>query len=490
MNISGEFRLSSDARRTHASPVISGVESVHFVGIGGIAMASVAAALKELGVEVTGSDAGVYRPASDVLATAGIVPRIGYDAANLASGADLVVIGNAISRGNPEAEEVLARRMRFCSLPELLREMFIRRKRSLVVCGTHGKTTTASLLAWVFEHSGRHPSFLIGGVPNNFPIGARFTDSPWIILEGDEYDTAFFDKRSKFVHYQPEVALLNNLEFDHADIFDNLAAIQKSFSHLIRLVPRNGLVLANGDDPGLAPVLDVTFCPVTRFGLGAGNDVAARIVELGADAGTFEVGGARFRIPLAGRFNICNALGVVACARHCGLTDAEIQAAFDTFTGVQRRMQARGTADSVTVVDDFAHHPTAIRETIEALRLKFPARRIWAVFEPRSNTTRRHVFQRELAGALTVADAVVVAQVAALDRLKPEERLDPDRLIEDVRQAGRPAEYLPEVPQIVAHLAQKAASGDVIAVLSNGGFGGIHDRLLEALRQRKPRSVA
>jgi len=449
-------------------------------------MASVAAALKALGVEVTGSDAGVYRPAADVLAAAGIEPALGYDARNLASVPDLVVIGNAISRGNPEAEEVLARRMRYCSLPELLREYFIRKKRALVVCGTHGKTTTASLLAWVFEHSGRRPSFLIGGVPNNFPVGARFTDSPWIILEGDEYDTAFFDKRSKFVHYQPEVAVLNNLEFDHADIFENLAAIQKSFSHLIRLVPRNGLVLANGDDPGLAPLLDVTFCPVTRFGLGAGNDVAARVVELGADVSAFEVGGLRFRVPLAGRFNVLNALAVLACARHCGIPDSEIQAAFETFTGVQRRMQVRGTEGGVTVLDDFAHHPTAIRETLQALRLKYPGRRLWAVFEPRSNTTRRCVFQGELAGALAEANVVVVAQVAALERLKPAERLDPVRLIADVRQGGRRAEYLPDVPQIVAFVVQEAKPGDVIAVLSNGGFGEIHGKLLEALKRPAP----
>lgn len=470
--------------------VIAGVESVHFVGIGGIAMASVAAALKALDVEVTGSDAGIYRPASDVLAAAEITPCVGYNAANLASGPDLVVIGNAISRGNPEAEEVLARRLRYCSLPELLREFFIRKKRSLVVCGTHGKTTTASLLAWAFEHSRRRPSFLIGGVPNNFPVGARFTDSPWIILEGDEYDTAFFDKRSKFVHYQPEVALLNNLEFDHADIFENLAAIQRSFSHLIRLVPRNGLVLANGDDPGLAPLLDVTFCPIARFGSGPGNDARAEVIELGADHSEFAVGGHRFRIPLAGRFNVMNALAVTACARHCGLTDEEIQAAFDTFTGVQRRMQVRGTASGVTILDDFAHHPTAIRETLRALRLKYPGGRLWAIFEPRSNTTRRGVFQHELAEALAEAEVIVVAQVAALDRLKPEERLDAVRLIADVQQAGRRAEYLPDVTQIVAFAAEESMPGDVLAVLSNGGFGGIHDKLFEALRRRQQARTA
>jgi UDP-N-acetylmuramate: L-alanyl-gamma-D-glutamyl-meso-diaminopimelate ligase len=468
------------------APMIAGIRSVHFVGIGGIAMASVAAAMRARGFLVTGSDQGVYRPASDVLGAAGIVPRIGYTAANLEPRPDLVVIGNAISRGNPEAEEVLARRDRYCSLPELLREFFIRGKRSLVVCGTHGKTTTTSLLAWVFESSGRTPSFLIGGVPRNFPVGARFTSSDWIVLEGDEYDTAFFDKRSKFVHYQPEVAILNNLEYDHADIFENVAAIQKSFSHLIRLVPRNGLVLANGDDQQLAPLLDVPFCPVVRFGLGEGNAVAGRILTLGPGHSEFEVGGDTFRIGLAGRFNVMNALAVLACARHCGIPDDQIRRAFATFEGVQRRMEVRGEVGGVTVVDDFAHHPTAIRETLAALRLKFPGRRLWALFEPRSNTTRRRVFQRELATALTGADHVIVAQVAALERLRPEERLDPELLIRDVRVAGRLAEYLPEVKEIVAFVAERAREGDVVAVLSNGGFGGIHERLTEALCSRCP----
>lgn len=462
----------------------SRLQHVHFIGIGGIAMASVAAALKARGSHVTGSDQAVYPPASDVLATAGITPHLDYAPTHVPAHSDLVVIGNAISRGNPEAEEVLARRLRYTSLPELLHEHFIRGRRSLVVCGTHGKTTTAALLAWVFHHSGRQPSFLIGGVPNNFPLGASFTASDWIILEGDEYDTAFFDKRSKFVHYQPEVALLNNLEFDHADIFENLAAIQKSFSHLIRLVPRNGLVLAHGDDPNLAPLLDVDFCPVRRFGLGPGNTVQARQVHLAPDHSTFEVDGVPFHVPLAGRFNVLNALGVVACARHCGVPDPAIQAALASFQGVQRRMQVRGTEHDITVVDDFAHHPTAIRETLAALRLRFPGRRLWAVFEPRSNTTRRRVFQRELAAALAAADVVVVAPVAALERLPANERLDPLRLIQDVQAAGRPAHYLASVPEIVTFLSRQTAPADVVVGLSNGGFGGFHARLLAALRDR------
>lgn len=465
--------------------MVSDIRSVYFVGIGGIAMASAAAALKARGLAVAGSDQAIYEPAAGILRTAGIAPQPAYRAKNLEPTPDLIVIGNAISRGNPEAEAVLERRLRYCSLPELLREFFLRGRRSLVVAGTHGKTTTASLLAWVLECAGRQPSFLIGGVPNNFGVGARFNDSEWFVIEGDEYDTAFFDKRSKFVHYQPEVALLNNLEFDHADIFDNLAAIQKSFSHFIRLVPRNGLVLANGDDLNLAPLLNVDFCPVTRFGLGETNGLRARIVDLAPDHTDFAVGKEQFRLCLAGEFNVRNALGVLACARHCGIPDATIRAAFVSFRGVRRRMEIKGTAGGVTVVDDFGHHPTAIAVTLRALRLRFPQRPLWAVFEPRSNTTRRRVFQSELPGALAMADKVVVAQVARLEQLPPADRLDPEQLMRDLREAGRPARYLPDVASIVQFVAAEARPGDVVAVLSNGGFGGIHDKLLAALERRE-----
>jgi len=402
---------------------------------------------------------------------------------NLSHKPDLIVIGNAISRGNPEVEFILDRKMRYCSLPELLKEFFIRGQRSLVVTGTHGKTTTTSLLTWVFEHNGLNPSFLIGGIPNNLGQGARFTESEWFIIEGDEYDTAFFDKRSKFVHYLPEVAVINNLEFDHADIFENLAAVQKSFSHLIRLIPRNGLLLANGDEPALSLLLDVKHCPVTRFGLGESNDASATHLELDASMSKFSIGDARFSVPLTGELNVRNALAVAACARHCGLTDAQIQSAFDRFTGIKRRMEIRGCARGVTVVDDFGHHPTAIRETIRALRVKFPARRLWAVFEPRSNTTRRHVFQRELGEALGLADAVVVSEVARLELLSPEERLDPGKLMSDLQSAGTSAAYLATVESIIEHVAAGARTGDIVCVFSNGGFEGIHSRLLERLGQ-------
>src|SRR5271163_4225293 len=377
--------------------MFSEIKSVHFVGIGGTAMAAVAAALRDQGFAVSGSDQNVYPPMSTFLAAKKIDVMQGYAESNLAGKPDLVVIGNAISRGNSEAEVVLEQKLRYCSLPELLKEFFIRGKRSLVVAGTHGKTTTTSLLTWVFEHNGLNPSFLIGGIPNNFGEGARFTDSPWFIIEGDEYDTAFFDKRSKFIHYQPEVAIVNNLEFDHADIFENLDAIKKSFSHFIRLVPRNGLLLGNGDDANLAPLLQVTHCPVKQFGLGDHNAVRAFNLRFGPTATEFEIPSFKFHLNLVGELNVRNALAVVGAAKHCGLKNQQIQSAFDTFKGIKRRMEVKGIAGGVTVIDDFGHHPTAIRETLRALRLRYAREKIWAIFEPRSNSTRRNCFQAELA---------------------------------------------------------------------------------------------
>ena len=459
----------------------SAIKSVHFTGIGGTAMAAAAAAMQDKGFQVTGSDQNVYEPMATFLATKKIPVMNGYAEQNLAYQPDLVVIGNAISRGNPEAEYVLDHKLRYCSLPELLREFFIRGKRSLVVAGTHGKTTTTSLLTWVFEHNGLNPSYLIGGIPNNFSQGARFTDSEWFIIEGDEYDTAFFDKRSKFIHYQPEVAIINNLEFDHADIFENLAAVKKTFSHFIRLIPRNGLLLGNGDDENLQPLLNVTHCPVKKFGLGGDYAVHAFNIRYGPTATEFEIPSCKFHLNLVGELNVRNALAVIGAAKHCGLSNKQIQSAFATFTGIKRRMEIKGIAGGVTVIDDFGHHPTAIKETLRALRIKYAKEKVWAVFEPRSNSTRRNVFQQELAEAFADADAVIVAQVARLEQLAPGERLNPEQLMREISAGGKPSAYLANADAIVAYLAQHAQGGDVVCVFSNGGFDGIHGKLLQRL---------
>ena len=443
-------------------------------------MASVAAALKERGFAITGSDQGIYPPMSTFLEERGIEARP-FDVANLAYKPDLVVIGNAISRGNPEAEYALEHKLAYCALPELLKHQFLRDKHSLVVCGTHGKTTTASLLAWLLEHNGLNPSFLIGGIPNNLGQGARFTDSEWCVLEGDEYDTAFFDKRSKFVHYLPEAVVINNLEFDHADIFGSLAEIQTSFQRLINIIPRNGLLLANGDEPNLLPLTGVGHCPVRHFGLG--NDCVAQADQLlvSESGSTFRLGSAQFRISMIGELNVRNALAALLMARYAGLSDEQIQAGFDTFEGIRRRMEIRGEVNGVTVIDDFAHHPTAIRETLKALSRRFPERRVWAIFEPRSNTTRRNHFQIELAEALRLAKRVVVAEVARLEQVPPEERLNPAQLMADIRAAGVETDYLPTADEIVTHVVPQAQPGDILCVLSNGGFDNIHQKLIDAL---------
>ena len=369
----------------------SEIKSVHFTGIGGTAMATAAAAMLDRGFTVTGSDQNVYEPMASFLPRKKIAVMNGYDERNLAHKPDLVVIGNAISRGNPEAEYVLDHKLRYCSLAALLAEFFIRGKRSIVVSGTHGKTTTTSLLTWVFEHNGLNPSYLIGGIPNNFSQGARFTDSEWFIIEGDEYDTAFFDKRSKFIHYQPEVAIINNLEFDHADIFDNLDAVKKTFSHFIRLVPRNGLLLGNGDDANLAPLLNVTHCPVKQFGLGGDNAVQAFNLRFGPTATEFEIPSFKFHLNLVGELNVRNALAVIGAAKHCGLSNKQIQSRVRHIQGHQAAHGSKGIAGGVTVIDDFGHHPTAIRETLARCASNTRRRRSGR-FSSRARTRRGGMF--------------------------------------------------------------------------------------------------
>ncbi len=467
-------------REVNPDASIDNAHSIHFVGICGTAMASVAAALKERGAAVTGSDHGIYPPMSAFLEERGIEARP-FDKANLAQRPDLVVIGNAISRGNPEVEFVLEQKLDYCSLPELLKHRFLRGKRSLVVSGTHGKTTTASLLVWLLEHNDLNPSFLIGGIPNNLGQGARFTDSDWFVIEGDEYDTAFFDKRSKFIHYLPEAVVINNLEFDHADIFGNLAEIQTAFRRLINIVPRNGLLLVNGDDANLQPLLGIDHCPVRRFGLGSDCDELASQLMFSESSSEFRLGDTTFCIPMSGELNVRNAIAALLFARYAGLSDDQIQSGFDTFEGIRRRMEIRGEENGIMVIDDFAHHPTAIRETLKALGQRYPGRRVWAIFEPRSNTTRRNYFQDELASALRLAKRVVVAEVARLEQIPAEERLDPGRLMEDIRSAGTTADYLATTDEIVTHVTAQAEPSDILCVLSNGGFGNIHQKLLDAL---------
>ena len=456
---------------------------LYFMGICGTAMGSVAAAFRDAGYRVMGSDAHVYDPMKSFLESRGIEILNGYDPGNLSEEVDLYVIGNAQSRGNPEVEAVLREKVPYVSLPELLRREILQGKRNFVVSGTHGKTTTSSLLAWIFESAGADPGYVIGGIPGNLDQGARFTDSDFVILEGDEYDSAFFDKRSKFIQYLPEVAIVNNMEFDHADIFDDLAAVKRTFGHMVRLVPENGLVLLNGDDANCEEVFAAEgHSPVKRVGFGENCDARIEDVVYHQESTTFRLEGEAYEIPLNGEFNVRNAAMAISAARFGDLSPDQIREALLQFSGIKRRQEVRGvTARGITVIDDFAHHPTAIRQAIQGLRSKYPGSRMWGVFEPRSNTTRRNVFQEALPAALAEADAVCIAAVARADQLDEDERLDPDQLMETLRASGKPAYYEPDVDAIIGRLGAEAEDGDVIVVLSNGGFGNIHERLLEIL---------
>lgn len=456
---------------------------IHFIGICGTAMASVAATLKELGHAVSGSDANVYPPMSTFLEGKGIHLQSGYSAANVSHAPDLVVVGNAISRGNPELEEILDRKLHYLSLPETIREFFLRGRRNIVVTGTHGKTTTTALLTWILECDGKHPGYMIGGIPNNLGQGASFRNSVFAVLEGDEYDTAFFDKRPKFLHYLPEIVIINNIEFDHADIYENLAAIKLSFKRLVNIVPRNGLIVANGDDANVTEVIAASPAPVMRFGCDSSLPNAISDVNFQGESAVFKLDGTRFELPLHGLFNVRNAAAAITVARHLGIAEMVIQRALSTFMGVKRRQEVRAVIRGITIIDDFGHHPTAIRETLTALRRKYPDGRLWAFFEPRSNTTRRAVFQKTLPEALALADGVFVSQVARPEQLPKDDRLNPEQVIADIQAQGREACYLPDVERIVAAARFKLRAGDVAVIFSNGSFDGIHGKLERALQQ-------
>ena len=445
-------------------------------------MASVAAALKERGFKVTGSDENVYPPMSTFLQEKGISSKERYGAENIPADADVVVIGNAIKRGNPEVEAVLNRKLLYLSLPEVLKNYFLRGRHNLVVTGTHGKTTTTALLTWIMEKAGCKPGYVIGGLPKNLGQGARLNDSKYFVIEGDEYDSAFFDKRSKFIHYLPELLIINNIEFDHADIFNNLDEIKLSFRRLLNLVPRNGMVLVNGDDPNCVEVAKDCLAQMIEVGFSKNCAQRIRDVACSAEGSRFKLGDETFEIPLVGEFNVHNAAMAAMAARFYDVPKTKIDSAFKSFAGIARRQEVRGEARGVKVIDDFGHHPTAIAQTLEALRHRFRGNRLWAVFEPRSNTTRRAVFQQQLPDALKLADGVFIAQVAKLEQIPEEERLNPERVVAAIAKGGRPAFYEQNADAIVDRIVPMLRSNDVVAVFSNGGFDNIHEKLLARLR--------
>jgi UDP-N-acetylmuramate: L-alanyl-gamma-D-glutamyl-meso-diaminopimelate ligase len=471
---------------------MSDAKHVHVIGIGGSAMAPLAGMLREHGYRVTGSDSGVYPPASTLLEKLGISFFHKFDAANLNPAPDLVVVGNIIARGNPELEEVLDRKIPYRSMPEILEEVFLPGRHSIVVSGTHGKTTTTAMLAWIFHTAGKKPNFLVGGVAENFGKSYGLEGGKEFILEGDEYETAFWDRGPKFFHYHPDDLIVTSLEYDHADIYRDFETYELAFRRLVNLVPRRGRVVIWGDTEDSGPALrraaEKAFCPVETYGFSAGNDWVA--TELKVDGGGMRFSVAHkgkpfgeFVLAASGRHNVLNAMAAITVANGRGIGADVLAKALATFRSVKRRMDVKGEVRGVLVVDDFAHHPTAVRATVEAAQARWPGRRLWAILEPRSNSMRRKVFEETLPVALALADRVVLAGVFRAQQLGDENRLEPETVASRVRELGKSARVFPSAEAIAEQVSSEAESGDVLLVMSNGSFDGLCEKLLTKLGQ-------
>jgi UDP-N-acetylmuramate: L-alanyl-gamma-D-glutamyl-meso-diaminopimelate ligase len=463
---------------------------IHLIGICGTAMASLAGMLRAQGHRVTGSDTAAYPPMSDQLREMGIAILEPYAETNLEPRPDLVVVGNAISRGNPELELVLDERIPMTSMAALIHDEFLTGRERFVVCGTHGKTTTTSMLAWIYEVAGLRPSFLIGGVAENF--GTSFhvqNDTKTFLLEGDEYDTAFFDKGPKFLHYFPDTAILTHVEFDHADIYNDLAAVKTAFKRMVNLIPRRGRLIAFDGSENVTECCARALCKIERYGFDKDSYwQATAMTQQGSSTNWTLLRGGEFfaslTLPMAGEHNALNATAAAALAAGQGVAATAITEALATFKSVKRRLEIRAEVDGITVIDDFAHHPTAIRETLRALRSAYPGRKLWAVLEPRSNTLRRNVFERELVDSLALADEVVLAAVFKSESIPAPERLDPEHVIAALVARGVPARMCADADAIVTAMTPKLTSGDIVAILSNGGFGDIYEKLPQAICER------
>lgn len=464
------------------------MQRIHLIGVCGTAMATLAALLRHKGHDVRGSDQNVYPPMSEFLAAEGIRTMTGYREEHITSDVDLVIVGNAISRGNPELESVLERRIRYCSLPEAIRDQFLWGAQSIVLAGTHGKTTTTSLTGWLLTHGRLDPTVLVGGIALNLGNGGssyRVGGGRDFVIEGDEYDSAFFDKTAKFLKYLPDVAVVGNVEFDHADIYPDLDAVRLAFRRLANLVPRNGLLLLGADSPDALALREKAVSPVQTFGLDEHADWRADELSTSDGVTRFKVRRkgelfGRFESPLLGVHNVRNAVAAIAVGAHRGLDAPTLADGLRSFRGIKRRLETVGVARGVTILDDFAHHPTAVSETLAALRAGYPGRRIWAVFEPRSASSCRRVFQDDFARSFGAADEVVVAAVFR-STLPEHERLSAEGLVADLQKRGQRARYVPEVDAIVDTVVREHRPGDLVVVMSNGGFGGIHRKLIEAL---------
>ncbi len=454
-------------------------------------MASLAAMLKERGYEVTGSDEAVYPPMSNFLAGKEIRVYQGFALANLQPEPDLVVIGNALSRGNPEIEYVLNFRLRYTSLPECLKDFFLRDKISVVVTGTHGKTTTTSMISWGLHAAGKLPNFLIGGIAENFQTGYGLEGGPHFVIEGDEYDSAFFDKGPKFLHYLPQVAVIGNVEFDHADIYPTLESIKLQFARFVNLIPERGYLLVGADSPAALEVSRKSFCRKETFGTDSANDWSARKITYEAGRLCFDILYRqklfrRVRMALQGNYNVKNAVASAAVLHFLGVPEDDVRDGMEAFRGVRRRLQLRAEAAGIRIYEDFAHHPTAVRETLQAVRDAFRPSRLWAIYEPRSATSRRNVFQQEITEALALADCIALPALYKPEKVPEKDRLDVDRLVADLRARGRLAWNMGTADGIIRKVREEAVDGDLIVIMSNGGFGGIYEKLPESLRDRDP----
>jgi len=462
------------------------VRSIHLIAVCGTGMGALAVLLKEMGYDVTGSDQNVYPPMSTFLEEKGIRLFNGFSSDNLSHHPDLVIVGNAVTKDNAESVGIETAGLSFCSMPQAINRFLAEGKKRMVVTGTHGKTTTASLLAWVLTSCGLDPSFLIGGILNNFQANARVGGGRHIVLEGDEYDTAFFDKGPKFLHYYPDIAILTSIEFDHADIFRDLGHIQESFRALVCGMDSEKVLIAWDGDPNIDDVVRESRAKVVRYSRNGNGHWQLGGITLEPPWSRFEVlkGGKRFRqfrMRLPGVHNLLNAVSVVAAADELGLSPDAIAEAFETFEGVRRRQEIRGIRQGITVMDDFAHHPTAVRETINALRPFYPDGRLIAVFEPRTNSSMRNIFQTEYSRSFVQADLVCIRKPSLLHKIPEGERFSSERLVNDLKQGGQDAHYFSDTETIIEFLAAEAQRGDLILVMSNGGFDNIHERLLEVL---------
>jgi UDP-N-acetylmuramate: L-alanyl-gamma-D-glutamyl-meso-diaminopimelate ligase len=467
------------------------IHRIHLIGICGTGMASLAAMLKDSGYEVSGSDEGIYPPMSDFLADKQIRVAQGYDLKKLQPEPDLVVVGNALSRGNPEVEHLLNFRMPYVSFPEALKNFFLRKKIPIVITGTHGKTTTTSIVAWGLHSAELKPDFLIGGIAENFQSSYGMEGGRYFVVEGDEYDSAFFDKGPKFLHYLPHVAVIGNVEFDHADIYADLNAVKLQFQRFVNLIPQRGFLAIGADSPGALEVSRNSLCRKETFGISADSDWSARGIEIKDDRCCFDITYRKklfrpVRLSLLGNYNIRNVLAATAVLNHLAVPEDDIREGLESFAGVRRRMQLRFQANGIRIYEDFAHHPTAVREALQAAREAFRPERIWAIYEPRSATSRRSIFQREIADALGLADLVALPELFKPEKVPGDERLDENQLVEDLRGMGRSAWNLKSVDGIVQKVCEEVRAGDLIVIMSNGGFGGIYEKLPSALEKRCP----